>query len=467
MRAGTGEEDGRLGGTISSWSSVGPHVASWYGAPNRGRIAAADRSREVHWTSRLPPLSCCSSPCSSGRSRDRPGTRWWSSVTRTGASPRLAERLARARGRGLAAWRSRPSASRDPRLRNAFSQLADRVADTWSLATVDPLTGIANRQAVLARLDEELAAREPVPPPAVGDHHRPRPLQAAQRRARPRGRRRRPAPRRAAPRGERPRRRHRGPLRRRGVPRRAARDGTPTRRRRWPRSCGGSSAGAEVRLPDGELVSVTLSAGVAGGQGEVLDLDALVRDADAALYSAKALGRDQVYVFRETGDEGTVRRAPISSEARSRALDVGRSAMDAAQDALIAALAGREAWSGKPSTMIAEASVALGRAVDLPNGELEPDPHREPAPRPRQARDPGRHPGPAGRPRDLRVAGRDRASQDRPGRAGAGGRAARRRDDRAPPPRVVRRPRLPARADRRRTSRSARGSCRSSTPTRR
>ena len=129
--------------------------------------------------------------------------------------------------------------------------------------------------------------------------------------------------------------------------------------------------GSEVRLPDGELVSVTLSAGVAGGQGDLLRLDALVRDADAALYSAKALGRDQVYVFRETGDDGTIRRAPISSEARSRALDVGRSAMDAAQQALLGALAGREPWTGKPSTMIAEASVALGRAVDLPRGELD------------------------------------------------------------------------------------------------
>ena len=61
----------------------------------------------------------------------------------------------------------------------------------------------------------------------------------------------------------------------------------------------------------------------------------------------------------------------------------------------------------------------------------------------------------------------DRASQDRPGRARAGRRPARRGDDRAPPPRVVRRPRLSPRADRRARSRSARGSCRSSTPTRR
>ena len=40
--------------------------------------------------------------------------------------------------------------------------------------------------------------------------------------------------------------------------------------------------------------------------GAVVEDEALVRDADAALYSAKALGRDQVYVFRETGDEGAI-----------------------------------------------------------------------------------------------------------------------------------------------------------------
>ena len=68
---------------------------------------------------------------------------------------RLAERLARAADEGaLVALEAERIA--DPRLRAAFANLADRVADTWSLATVDPLTGIANRQAVLARLDEEL-----------------------------------------------------------------------------------------------------------------------------------------------------------------------------------------------------------------------------------------------------------------------------------------------------------------------
>ena len=103
----------------------------------------------------------------------------------------------------------------------------------------------------------------------------------------------------------------------------------------------------------------------------MLRLDALVRDADAALYSAKALGRNQVYVFRETGDEGTIRRAPITAEARTRAIDVGKAAMLAAQDALIDTLVGRAEWAGRPSTMIADASVALARAIDLPEGELE------------------------------------------------------------------------------------------------
>ena len=129
--------------------------------------------------------------------------------------------------------------------------------------------------------------------------------------------------------------------------------------------------GSAVRLPDGETVTITLSAGVAGGLGSVLRVDALVRDADAALYSAKALGRNQVYVFRETGDEDTVRRSPIGSEARSQALDVGRAAMAAAQEALLRTLAGRAAWAGKPSTLIAEASVALARSIDLPQGELD------------------------------------------------------------------------------------------------
>jgi diguanylate cyclase (GGDEF)-like protein len=258
----------------------------------------------------------------------------------------------------------------DPRLRAAFRALADRVADTWRLATVDPLTGIANRQAVLDRVDEELdrAARYHHPMSVIlvdldhfkrlNDTHGHAAGDAVLRRL--------------------------GALLASSVrsvdtagryggeeflivlpetdPDAAASIAEKLRR---------AVARLTIELPEGEMVGVTFSAGVAGGHGTVMLADALLRDADAALYAAKALGRDQVYVFRETGDLDTVRRAPITAEARSQAMDVGREAMAAAQEALLKTLSGRASWAGKPSTLIAEASVLLARAIDLPAGELE------------------------------------------------------------------------------------------------
>jgi diguanylate cyclase (GGDEF)-like protein len=44
----------------------------------------------------------------------------------------------------------------DDRLRESIETLAGRVALTWVQATVDPLTGIANRQAILHLVDEEI-----------------------------------------------------------------------------------------------------------------------------------------------------------------------------------------------------------------------------------------------------------------------------------------------------------------------
>jgi two-component system cell cycle response regulator len=259
---------------------------------------------------------------------------------------------------------------RDPRLRAAFSALADRVADTWRLATVDPLTGIANRQAILGCVEEEIARaaryRHPLSVILVDLDHFKRLNDSHGHAA--------------------------GDLVLRHVGTLLARN---VRTTDVPGRYGGeeflivlpetdadaAAAVAEklrqmmsrtsVELADGEVVTVTLSAGVAGGMGDILEANALVRDADAALYSAKALGRDQVYVFRETGDEGTIRRAPIAAEARGRALDVGRAAMMAAQEALLGTLAERTSWAGKPSNLIAEASVALAMAIDLPRGELE------------------------------------------------------------------------------------------------
>ncbi len=258
----------------------------------------------------------------------------------------------------------------DPRLRRAFERLVDRVADTWTLATVDPLTGVANRQAVLARADEELerSARyhRPLAVVMVDLDHFKRLNDTYGHAA--------------------------GDLVLREVAQRlaeniravdmAGRFGGEEFLLVLPETDADAAAvlaeklrrivaGTPLRLPDGNEVTVTLSAGVAGGPGENLRPEVLVRDADTALYSAKALGRNTVCVFREAGDENTVRRSPIRSEARSAALDVGRAAMAAAQDALLASLDTLPAWAGKPSTLIAEASVAMARAIELPDGELD------------------------------------------------------------------------------------------------
>ena len=237
----------------------------------------------------------------------------------------------------------------DPRLRNAFSQLADRVADTWSLATVDPLTGIANRQAVLARLDEELLRANryrrqlsviiidldhfkrlnDAHGHAAGDavlRHVGQRLAASVRSVDVAGR-------------------YGGEEFLVVLP-----ETGPTRPRRWPRSCGASSAaprcGSRTASSSASRCPPGSPAARAGRWTSTRWFATRTRRSTPRRRSVAT----RSYVFRETGDEGTVRRAPISSEARSRALDVGRSAMDAAQDALIAALAGREAWSGKPST---------------------------------------------------------------------------------------------------------------------
>jgi HD-GYP domain-containing protein (c-di-GMP phosphodiesterase class II) len=114
-----------------------------------------------------------------------------------------------------------------------------------------------------------------------------------------------------------------------------------------------------------------MSAGVAGGAGEVLRLDALVRDADAALYSAKALGRNQVYLFEEPDEDSRIPRAPISPEGRARAVEVGRLARTAAETALLQTLAPYPNHRGQPSARIATLAVLLGRRLGLPDAELD------------------------------------------------------------------------------------------------
>jgi len=130
-------------------------------------------------------------------------------------------------------------------------------------------------------------------------------------------------------------------------------------------------AGERFVLADGTNVGVTISLGVTGGAGDRLRVDALVREADAAMYSAKALGRDQVYAFEEPDDDSTVVRSPISPAGRSQAMELGRMAHGAAADALAQMIAPLPHYRGQPSALIATIVSRLARQLDLPDHEVD------------------------------------------------------------------------------------------------
>ncbi len=118
-------------------------------------------------------------------------------------------------------------------------------------------------------------------------------------------------------------------------------------------------------------LAVTISIGVAGGVGHNLRVDALVRDADAAMYSAKSLGRNQTYVFEEPDEDSRVPRAPISAAGRATANEVGRIAREAMTAALTSAIVALPGHRGQPSAVISSIVMALARQLDLPEAEVE------------------------------------------------------------------------------------------------
>ncbi len=118
-------------------------------------------------------------------------------------------------------------------------------------------------------------------------------------------------------------------------------------------------------------LSVTISIGLVGGVGSKLRMDSLVRDADAAMYSAKSLGRNQTYIFAEPDDDARVPRAPISAAGRARAVEIGHQARDAATLALTAVLSPLPHYRGQPSALIASIVVALARQLALPEAEID------------------------------------------------------------------------------------------------
>src|SRR3954470_3587521 len=118
-------------------------------------------------------------------------------------------------------------------------------------------------------------------------------------------------------------------------------------------------------------LSVTISIGIAGGTGQHLRMESLIRDADAAMYSAKSLGRNQTYIFEEPDEETRVPRAPISDAGRARAIELGRRARDAATTALTAVIAPVPNYHGQPSALIAGIVVAMGRQLSLSEAEVD------------------------------------------------------------------------------------------------
>jgi diguanylate cyclase (GGDEF)-like protein len=128
---------------------------------------------------------------------------------------------------------------------------------------------------------------------------------------------------------------------------------------------------ARFRIDDELTVEVTVSIGVAGGLGSNLHIDELVRDADAAMYSAKSLGRNQVYVFSEPSDDARIPRAPISTDGRARATDVAQLARLAAEQALITTLTPYPNHRGHASALIATLSVGMARRLGLPDPEVD------------------------------------------------------------------------------------------------
>jgi diguanylate cyclase (GGDEF)-like protein len=118
--------------------------------------------------------------------------------------------------------------------------------------------------------------------------------------------------------------------------------------------------------------TITISIGVAGRHAnESLDIDQLLREADGAMYGAKASGRDQVHAYRPVNEDVAVSRATIDADARTRAMEVGQAAFEASNLHLLDALRQRPGWAGGASQMISNLSADIGRAIGLSDGDIE------------------------------------------------------------------------------------------------
>jgi diguanylate cyclase (GGDEF)-like protein len=126
-----------------------------------------------------------------------------------------------------------------------------------------------------------------------------------------------------------------------------------------------------LRIAGSQEIKATISIGIAGGRGSQLQLDMIVDRADAAMYAAKSQGRNRTYLFREVDEGAPVRRAPISPERREQAAAIGRWASDTATQALASVLAPQPHHRGRPSDMIASLATGMALEMSLPAEEIE------------------------------------------------------------------------------------------------
>ena len=126
-----------------------------------------------------------------------------------------------------------------------------------------------------------------------------------------------------------------------------------------------------LHIAGDQAVKATISIGVAGGRGSQLQIDMLVDRADAAMYAAKSLGRNRTYLFRELDEGAPVPRAPISAERRAQATAIGQWASDTATQALASVLAPQPDHRGRPSDMIASLATGIALEMGLPREEIE------------------------------------------------------------------------------------------------
>lgn len=127
----------------------------------------------------------------------------------------------------------------------------------------------------------------------------------------------------------------------------------------------------ELVIAHGQRQRVTISIGIAGGVGSELLVDALVDQADAAMYAAKSLGRNRTYLYRDLDENAPVRRSPITAERRAAATAIGQWASDTATQALASVLAPQPHHRGRPSDMIASLATGIGLEMGLPADEIE------------------------------------------------------------------------------------------------